>query len=1277
MASFGKSTTGSNTNTSSGNKAVVSPATPASSGTVTAGHFRINIDSGSGNVDLVIYADSSGAPGALLATSDAVSVTNTTMAWVDFTFSGANQISVVSGTQYWVGASWADPGTPTFTYERDNTASQRDEQTTHDPNPFGTPSLTSGGPIAVYIDYTTASNADVSAAITAGKTVTAIGSGAVAAAITAGKTVTASNTYGVPGTDFDLHNWYITLPTNDGSGNAQTVDQPTLLTYADANFYLDASGYMVMNAPVNGYTTSGSSDTRTELREEQSGSNASWDMSTTTRSLTVSGYYDPTSITGGSSPTQTMIIGQIHSTGGTPPVYITVDYSTTPSRMRVFIDADGGVGNLVTGFAPTDRLAYKIAVDGSGNVNIYGCIGDQTSLPGTPGFTYPYTHFVESTGCYYKAGSYNKTDTGTGSSGQSIARIAYLSLVQGAVSDADVSAPVTAAKTVTATVTSPAAPSAAITVGKTVTATVTSPASVSAAITAGKTVTAASSMNTAVNATIAATSSVRASLPGVAILQNATSGVRLLLEIAWGADLTDLTGASWTWTDITSDLDVHDNGLVITVGRPDESQQTQASLLTALLDNTSGNYSLGPQSANYPNVRRSVPVRCRVSLDNGSTWTVKYQGNAVGFPPNWDVTGEYATVTLTASGPLRQINQGSANATSYYAQTIPTLTGSGQLFEGLQYYWNNENGNGNEGADGTTSCFPTVPSGIVVASDPRVLNAVASYVPHSALSSNLNSTAFPISGPIPANWDFQTGQSPKLPATPNTGHLTFRWLCAFTSLSGTQQQPLIYWQTSASSSLLWSIYWDNNGNLRVQNGTNSTADNNYAPGFVSFNANGNSWYMQVVMSTNGSASDVILTVTAYDGTTGSYTWTAAPGSTTGYLTYVDWIGPGDNDETPVSEAHMTVQNVAAATYPSGIVSFFQGNPGEALTDRITRIANQAGLAVTIVDDSVTETSASSSDFMGSQFFDTLANLLREAEATGVGALYDGLNNGLTYITRNKRLSQQPTMTVDVSASPSAVIMPFAPQHDDLAIVNQATVSRRNGGTYTYSDTTSDTNINAIGVYSNTVTVNPESDASLPYVAKWLVHLGTPPSQGYRYPTFSFELEKVPSLLSSWLACYPTCRVDVTNIDSARSQHPTGTIKNVLEGWTETITQHRWHVDANCTSWQLWNVVTLAADTGSTVDTVGRYEPDSSTVNTSAAAGATSLSVAFTGTRWVTTADTGGSDNFPFTVAINGWPVVVTNVTGTTSPQTFTVNALAHAVTAGNTITIYQNPVLGK
>jgi len=250
--------------------------------------------------------------------------------------------------------------------------------------------------------------------------------------LTATPTLTVSGTvYKPPGSFFNLNNWKITVPYDgpDGDVNADEITQPTLNTYVDTQyFYLDASNQMVMDAPVNGDTTSGSTGVRTELREMDGAVESAWDKTTASRQLTVAGYFDPTNITGGSAPKKVMIVGQIHETGGTPGIYLTVDYDAVPSRLRVFKDGPG-VGNLVTGFTPTDKLAFRIECTG-GNVNIYGVIGNETALPAIPQFTFPASGFVEVTGSYLKTGAYNKTDTATGSTGDSIAKITYLNLNQ-------------------------------------------------------------------------------------------------------------------------------------------------------------------------------------------------------------------------------------------------------------------------------------------------------------------------------------------------------------------------------------------------------------------------------------------------------------------------------------------------------------------------------------------------------------------------------------------------------------------------------------------------------------------------------------------------------------------------------------------------------------------------------------------------------------------------------------------------------------------------------
>src|SRR6476469_7284503 len=138
MPSFGKFTDGAGSSASTANKAAVSSASPSSDGIVTAGHMRMWIASGSTTTAMVIYADSSGVPGALLATSDTLTLSNTSEQQVDYTFSGSQQIAVTNGTPYWIGVSW-QAAAGSINVSRDSTAGGRYESGSYLPNPFGTP----------------------------------------------------------------------------------------------------------------------------------------------------------------------------------------------------------------------------------------------------------------------------------------------------------------------------------------------------------------------------------------------------------------------------------------------------------------------------------------------------------------------------------------------------------------------------------------------------------------------------------------------------------------------------------------------------------------------------------------------------------------------------------------------------------------------------------------------------------------------------------------------------------------------------------------------------------------------------------------------------------------------------------------------------------------------------------------------------------------------------------------------------------------------------------
>lgn len=123
LSEFGKTTTGTNVQTFSGDRCYVCSATPTTGGTVHYGMGMVRVTSAStSEARMVIYADNGGQPGDFLAESDEVIVNWTTSVMTIFPFSGAAQITLVANTNYWVGFRFDDPGTPSFEMQRDNTA---------------------------------------------------------------------------------------------------------------------------------------------------------------------------------------------------------------------------------------------------------------------------------------------------------------------------------------------------------------------------------------------------------------------------------------------------------------------------------------------------------------------------------------------------------------------------------------------------------------------------------------------------------------------------------------------------------------------------------------------------------------------------------------------------------------------------------------------------------------------------------------------------------------------------------------------------------------------------------------------------------------------------------------------------------------------------------------------------------------------------------------------------------------------------------------------------
>src|SRR3990167_10457982 len=146
MLTFGKTSNGDSSSGTSTETKKVSQATPIKDGVLTNLRARIWRGAGTANAKAVVYSDNAGQPDALLATSDEVSISNTSESEVNFPFSGGNQINLTAGTPYWIGIIYG--GGAAVNFSNDSTANgnkyNNDTYSDGPTDPFGTPSNSSG-----------------------------------------------------------------------------------------------------------------------------------------------------------------------------------------------------------------------------------------------------------------------------------------------------------------------------------------------------------------------------------------------------------------------------------------------------------------------------------------------------------------------------------------------------------------------------------------------------------------------------------------------------------------------------------------------------------------------------------------------------------------------------------------------------------------------------------------------------------------------------------------------------------------------------------------------------------------------------------------------------------------------------------------------------------------------------------------------------------------------------------------------------------------------------
>lgn len=286
-------------------------------------------------------------------------------------------------------------------------------------------------------------------------------------------------------------------------------------------------------------------------------------------------------------------------------------------------------------------------------------------------------------------------------------------------------------------------------------------------------------------------------------------------------------------------------------------------------------------------------------------------------------------------------------------------------------------------------------------------------------------------------------------------------------------------------------------------------------------------------------------------------------------------------------------------------------------------------------------------------FSELTTAATEAESGGL--LYEH-RFGYEYLPRSARYNQSPALVIDMATygrseetDPGDVLVP---QLDSRA-ANYWTISRTGGGSGSWAADAAYRERR--GTIAEERTLDVLTDDVLTDHAAWRVHLGVD-GMGAKYPSVPVDLAANPGLIEAFLAVGIGSRVQRLNQPTIAGA---GTIDQVVDGITETLSPTSWDVVLAASPGTVWDV-------GVYDDPNSRFGPANTTLS-APGLNSTALSFIMSGEPWQTGA-------VSLLLTVDGEDIAVSNITGSgNGPYTVTatarsVNGLVAAHLAGAAIT---------
>lgn len=702
------------------------------------------------------------------------------------------------------------------------------------------------------------------------------------------------------------------------------------------------------------------------------------------------------------------------------------------------------------------------------------------------------------------------------------------------------------------------------------------------------------------------------------------------------------------WTDISQWVYYRAGAtqIPITRGRGDEVSDPPPQTATLVLNNRDGRFSpRNPTGPYYGQLTMNTPIR--ISRLNNGVRRYRFHGEVPAWPMSSDISGNDVVTTVTAAGMKRRLAQGSKPLRSpmFRAYTIgyssSYLAASPVLMPVA--YWPAE--------DGSTAT--QVASGLNGGTAMTV----------SGSPTFANNGDFPGSAALPLlNGSTWTGAVPSATTTANV----LRFLLSVPPGGAANNAVVMRLTTAGTIAHLDAVYTTASGGSLTMIGYGSTGSTVFTS--------------TALTGINGAPGIVLMALTA-DPTPGTtdYTFgftpvTGIPSLTaatfsgaTGVATQVVVNPAGSVMDTAVG--HVSYQAAAQPTFADQVNSAMTAWTGESPLARYIRLCGEQNIASVLQAVSGGQIDAT---VMGYQTIDTFSTLIKQIADTLFLPVYEARDQlALMLRSRGTMYNQSAHLTLDLSQHQLSA--PLVPVDDDAMIRNDVTVTRTGGSSYEAVLSSGARSVQVpplgVGTYDTEYQLSLGSDALLADQAGWRLRFGTVDEP--RYPQVSLNLrhETFTSSVDMMNAALTLDIGDRIVIKNAKvPNYPPDDISLIVQGYTEVLGTFEHDMVINCTPESPWRV-------GITDDaTLGHADTDGSTLAADYPLGTeTALAVATTNASsplWTTTAG-----DFPFDVSVGGERMTVTNITGSSSPQTFTVtrsiNSIVKSQTSGTDVRLWQ------